>query len=281
MSLSHIAGLGLYGYATISNAGSYAGSYSSGHSREPSSSRRSSLPMNSYPTSMHSRALNSTDSRADPYSYARTSESSHATRATSVNAASVNEEAVRRHPRKKHNYRETSGSSSEQHRHHGYHRHSHHAYHSHHPSQREDRYNSASTKTRRRIKHVESSADIPLSPPPARKKITKVMAVKSTKKDKDNNKNPGNLTWRRITDTTETKPRRKSKWKFWAKQEPNVEAAEAGPLPLPPKILEPQFESNTKVKSSSRTPSITEWLGQDPSVPQSPATLKRLFEEEE
>ncbi|KAI1073116.1 hypothetical protein LB507_009174, partial [Fusarium sp. FIESC RH6] len=265
MSLSHVTGLGLYSYATLSNAGSYAGSHSSGHSREPSSSRRLSLPTSSYPTSMHSRALNSTDSRADPYPYPRTSESSHATRATSVNAASVNEEAMRRHSRKKHNYRETSGSSSEPHRHHGYHRHSHHAYHSHHPSQREDRYNSASTKARRRVKHVQSSSDIPLSPPPARKKITKVMAVKSTKK----------------AAATETKPRRKSKWKFWAKQEPYAEADEPDRLPLPPKILEPKLDSDTKVKSSSRTPSITEWLGQDPSVPQSPATLKRLFEEEE
>ncbi|KAH7198706.1 uncharacterized protein B0J16DRAFT_298343 [Fusarium flagelliforme] len=258
MSLSHVTGLGLYSYATLSNAGSYAGSHSSGHSREPSSSRRLSLPTSSYPTSMHSRALNSTDSRADPYSYPRTSESSHATRATSVNAASVNEEAMRRNSRKKHNYRETSGSSSEQHRHHGYHRHSHHAYHSHHPSQREDRYNSESTKARRRVKHVQSSSDIPLSPPPARKKITK-----------------------KPSDATETKPRRKSKWKFWAKQEPYVEVTEAGPLPLPPKTLEPKFESDTKVRSSSRTPSITEWLGQDPSVPQSPTALKRLFEEEE
>ena len=199
MSLSHVTGLGLYSYATLSNTGSYAGSHSSGHSREPSSSRRLSLPTSSYPTSMHSRALNSTDSRADPYPYPRTSESSHATRATSVNAASINEEAMRRHSRKKHNYRETSGSSSEPHRHHGYHRHSHHAYHSHHPSQREDRYNSASTKARRRVKHVQSSSDIPLSPPPARKKITKVMAVKSTKKGKDGSKNTGNLTWRRIS----------------------------------------------------------------------------------
>nr|CEG05369.1 unnamed protein product [Fusarium clavum] len=237
---------------------------------------------------MHSRALNSTDSRADPYSYPRTSESSHATRATSVNAASVNEEAMRRNSRKKHNYRETSGSSSEQHRHHGYHRHSHHAYHSHHPSQREDRYNSASTKSRRRVKHVESSTDIPLSPPPARKKISKVMAVKSTKKDKDSNKNTGNLTWRRISQGMKIGKSKKNeqneqtdKWKFWAKQEPYVEAAETGPLPLPPKTLEPKFESDTKVRSSSRTPSITEWLGQDPSVPQSPTALKRLFEEEE
>lgn len=74
------------------------------------------------------------------------------------------------------------------------------------------------------------------------------------------------------------KPRRKSKWRFWAKQEPDyiAEASTAAP-PSPPK---PRDELGTKV-ITKRRPSITEWLAEDSSPPQSPTTLKRLFEEEE
>ncbi|KAM0385965.1 hypothetical protein ACHAPY_000512 [Fusarium culmorum] len=187
MSLSSITGVGLYNYATLSNTASYAGSYSSSHSRDPSYSRRPSVPMNSYPASMHSRARNSTDSRVDPYSYPRTSESSHATKATSVNEEAMR--ILRRKQNDRKNSVELSYSSSEQPR---YHRHSHHAYHSHHPDKRDDRYNSASAKSRRRMRRVATPPDPTLSPPPVR---SSVMAVKSTKR----NDNMANLTWRRIS----------------------------------------------------------------------------------
>lgn len=290
MSLSSVTGGGLYNYATISNTASYAGSYSSGHSRDPSHSRRPSIPMSSYPASTHSRTRNSTDSRADPPSHARTSESSHATKATSVN-----EEAMRyrygKHQGRK-DSRELSYSSTEQprHRQNGHHRHSHHAYHSHHPGRREDRYHSSSTKSRRRAKYVASPPDLTLSPPPVR---NKVMAVKSNKK---NDKNTGNLTWRRITQgikmgkskkaeqteqkppvVTETKPRRKSKWRFWAKQEPDTVAESNAASSQTPK---PKDEMHDKLNTGRRL-SITEWLSDDSSFPQSPTTLKRLFEEGE
>jgi hypothetical protein len=187
MSLSSVTGVGLYNYATLSNTASYAGSCTSSYSRDTSHSRRPSLPMNSYSASIHSRARNSSDSRVDPHSYPRTSESSHATKATSVA-----EEAVRNFRRKhidRNDSAELSYSSSERPR---YHKHSHHAYHSHHPGSRDNRYNSASTKSRRRVRHVASPPDPTLSPPPVR---NNVMAVKSTK----NNDNMANLTWRRIS----------------------------------------------------------------------------------
>ncbi|QPC76341.1 hypothetical protein HYE68_007093 [Fusarium pseudograminearum] len=243
MSLSSITGVGLYNYATLSNTASYAGSYSSSHSRDPSYSRRPSVPMNSYPASMHSRARNSTDSRVDPYSYPRTSESSHATKATSVNEEAMR--ILRRKQNDRKNSVDLSYSSSEQPR---YHRHSHHAYHSHHPDNRDNRYNSASAKSRRRMRRVATPPDPTLSPPPEPS-----VAV-------------------------EMKPRRKSKWRFWAKQEPDhiAEASTAAP-PSPPK---PRDELGTKV-ITKRRPSITEWLAEDSSPPQSPTTLKRLFEEEE
>ncbi|RGP80487.1 hypothetical protein FLONG3_1415 [Fusarium longipes] len=291
MSMSSVTGLvGLYSYATLSNTGSYAGSYSSSHSRDTSYSRRPSIPMNSTPASVHSRARNSTDSRVDPHSYPRTSESSHATKATSVN-----EEAMRRRNRKykdRKNSVELSYSSSElpTHYYHRNHRHSHHAYHSHHPGRRDDRYDSSLSKSRRRVKHVASPPDMTLSPSPLR---NKVMAVKSTKKSD----NTGNLTWRRISQgmkmgkskkneqqkdgkpsaaATETKPRRKSKWKFWAKQEPYCDAETSASSHTTP---EPLCELDTPA-GTKRRPSITEWLGEDPNVPKSPISLKRLFEEE-
>ncbi|KAM0237282.1 hypothetical protein ACHAPO_004628 [Fusarium lateritium] len=284
MSISSVTGLGLYNYSTLSNTASYAGSYSSSHSREPSHSRRPSIPMNSYSASMHSRARNSTDSRVDPHSYPRTSESSHATKATSVN-----DEAMR-NIRRKHIDRKDSAElsyySSERPRNH---RHSHHAYHSHHPESRDNRYNSASAKSRRRLRHVASPPDLTLSPHPVR---SNVMAVKSTKK----NDNMTNLTWRRISQgfkmgkskkseqqtdqkssaATETKPRRKSKWMFWAKEEPEDTVEASAAAPSPPK---PRDELGTNV-NTKRRPSITEWLNEDSNPPQSPTTLKRLFEEE-
>ncbi|OBS27938.1 hypothetical protein FPOA_01878 [Fusarium poae] len=282
MSISSVTGLGLYNYATLSNTASYAGSYSSGHSRDPSYSRRPSVPMNSYPASMYSRARNSTDSRVDPYSYTRTSESSHATK-----AASVNDEAIRNLLRKhidRKDSAELSYSSSERPR---YHRHSHQAYHSHHPDSRDNRYNSASAKSRRRLRHVASPPDLTLAPPPAR---SNVMAVKSTKKSN----NMASLTWRRISqgikmgkskkseqqtdqsDTTDAKSRRKSKWMFWAKQEPGYTVEANAAPPSPPKPRD-EVVSNVNTK---RRPSITDWLNEDSNPPQSPTTLKRLFEEE-
>ncbi|UZP34499.1 hypothetical protein NXS19_002315 [Fusarium pseudograminearum] len=212
MSLSSITGVGLYNYATLSNTASYAGSYSSSHSRDPSYSRRPSVPMNSYPASMHSRARNSTDSRVDPYSYPRNSESSHATKATSVNEEAMR--ILRRKQNDRKNSVDLSYSSSEQPR---YHRHSHHAYHSHHPDNRDNRYNSASAKSRRRMRRAATPPDPTLSPPP-----------------------------------------------YCCS-------------PSPPK---PRDELGTKV-ITKRRPSITEWLAEDSSPPQSPTTLKRLFEEEE
>ncbi|KAF5231079.1 hypothetical protein FAUST_9484 [Fusarium austroamericanum] len=242
MSLSSITGVGLYNYATLSNTASYAGSYSSSHSRDPSYSRRPSVPMNSYPASLNSRARNSTDSRVDPYSYPRTSESSHATKATSVNEEAMR--ILRRKQNDRKNSVELSYSSSEQPR---YHRHSHHAYHSHHPDKRDDRYNSASAKSRRRMRRVVTPPDPTLSPPPE------------------------------PSAAVETKPRRKSKWRFWTKQEPDYIAEVIAAPPSPPK---PRDELGTKV-ITKRRPSITEWLAEDSSPPQSPTTLKRLFEEEE
>ncbi|KAI6776200.1 hypothetical protein HG530_000145 [Fusarium avenaceum] len=144
------------------------------------------------------------------------------------------------------------------------------------------------TQYRRRSKHPKLPLEADLVPqPPA----NKLVAVKSAKK----NKNTGNMTWRRFsqglkigkpkkvepneetpTVTIATQPRRKSKWKFWAKQELscNYDSTIASP-----KTLKPRDELETKDDSGSR-PSVLDWIDEEPVLHQSPTELKRLFEED-
>ncbi|CAJ0551128.1 Ff.00g110580.m01.CDS01 [Fusarium sp. VM40] len=251
--------LGLYSYSTLSSS-----TYSSGHSREPSYSNRSPIPISPY----HTR------------------ESSGATR-----PPSIHEEAIR-HRFKKHRDLRSSDEATlsscdqqRQHHHKNHGRRGQRAYHSQNSYKRSEK---RSSRYRRRSKHPELPLEADLVPqPPA----NKLVAVKSAKE----NKNTGNVTWRRFSQGLKigkpkkvepneetptvmmaTQPRRKSKWKFWAKQElpGNYDSTIASP-----KTLKTRDELETKDDSGSR-PSVLDWIDEEPLLHQSPTELKRLFEED-
>lgn len=252
-------GLGLDSYSILSS-----GTYSSAHSREPSYSNRSSIPISPY----HTR------------------ESSGATR-----PPSIHEEAIL-HRFKKHRDLRSSDEATlsscdhQRHRHHKRHgRRGQRAYHSQHPHKRGDK---RSSRSRRRSKHPKIPLETDLVPQPA---ANKLVAVKSTNK----NKSTGNMTWRRFsqglkigksknigpneetpTVAIATKPRRKSKWKFWTRQEPSCNYGETIEGH---KMLKTKDEPEIKNDSESR-PSVLDWIDEEPLFHQSPTTLKRLFEED-
>ncbi|KAF4332860.1 hypothetical protein FBEOM_13353 [Fusarium beomiforme] len=204
---------------------------SSYQSREPSISSRPSLPLTPYSDSMNLLDKDLTDdhlSQTGPLSYGHTPESSYSTR-----PPSVNEEAMR-YQRKKHRRFKNSEemfAPRDRYRRSQQGRHSRYAHHScRRQQQRNERRDNADTRCLRHIKHLEDPTDVVLEPQPDK---NKAVGEKSTKK----NKNIG-TTWRRIGQgfgfgkspkkekpkeksqvEIESQLRRKSKWKFWTKQE--------------------------------------------------------------
>ncbi|KAF4451885.1 hypothetical protein F53441_5204 [Fusarium austroafricanum] len=223
-------------------------SYDSDYSRSPSQSRRSSQPMNYYSASINKNSTDEHHSRADPHSYAHTSESSYATK-----SPSVNEEAMRLNRRKN----QEDGNSDEgylsaydrqKHRHNGHRRSTHHKAQQ---RQRNERRNDARSRSLRHTKHPAIPQDTPLSP---KSNNSKMAVVKSVKRHNNNG-----TTWRRFglgkskkneqsekesPGKTEDKPMRKSKWKFWAKQEPDT----TGEAICDPKISRAKDTDNPEIK---------------------------------
>ncbi|KAM0199522.1 hypothetical protein ACHAPI_003285 [Fusarium lateritium] len=252
-------GLGPYSYSTLSS-----GTYSSGHSRDPSYSNRSPIPVSPY----HTR------------------ESSGATR-----PPSIHEEAIRRRFKKHRDLQSSDEATLSSCDHQRHRRHRNHgrcgqrAYHSQHPHKRSDKRR---LRSRRRFKHSEIPLDAELVPQPAADKLA---VVKSTKK----NKKAGNMTWRRLsqglkigkskktepneekpTVTIAAKPRRKRKWKFWVKEEPSTN--HGGTIES---RRTPRTKDEPKVKDDSESiSSALDWIDEEPPLLQSPTTLKRLLEED-
>ncbi|EMT66324.1 hypothetical protein FOC4_g10006726 [Fusarium odoratissimum] len=121
-----------------------------------------------------------------------------------------------------------------------------HAHSSHRQPQRNERRNSANTGCLRYAKHAETPADIVLEPQPDK---TKVVA--------------------------EDVPRRKSKWKFWAKQPPSddAEASDA------PETSDPNNEPQFTVTSDPR-PSLLESHEEAPISTQLHTVMRRLSQGE-
>ncbi|KAF4994048.1 hypothetical protein FGRMN_6082 [Fusarium graminum] len=255
--------------------------YSSDISRQPSDLGIPHIPVSSYPESMTSQSKNSIDDHLppiDPLSHIHTRESSGATK-----PPSIHEEAIRRRLKKKNRQPESSDelsqSSCERQKHHRHRHHSHRAYHSHHPRQRNNRRLS---RSRRRTKHFEIPTDVELLSQPL---ANRVDAVKPIKEDN----NTGTITWRRLSQgirigrsrkvepaekkpsvAIEVKPRRRSKWKFWAKQECNDDDEEQSPTTVKSKD-EPEVRDVSESRSS-----MLELIGEEPLPAQSPTVLKRM-----
>ncbi|KAH7254027.1 uncharacterized protein BKA55DRAFT_593651 [Fusarium redolens] len=248
--------LSTYNHTTLPN-----NTYSSNQSREPSLSSRPSLPLTPYSDSTNWLDKDSTDDHHSRFSHVHTPESSYGTR-----PPSVNEEAMRYHrrkQRKKKIYEERFITNDRYRRSHRGRR-CRHAHSSQRQPQRNERRNSTNTRCLRHVKHTETPADIVLEAQPDK---IKVVVDKSTKKNENNG-----TTWRRISQglglgkskkneqpeekspvKAEDEPRRKSKWKFWAKQAPgdDAEASDA------PKTSNPKNEPKFTVTSDPR-PSLLE-----------------------
>ncbi|KAM0354173.1 hypothetical protein ACHAPU_001208 [Fusarium lateritium] len=259
--------------------------YSSDISRQPSDLGIPPIPISLYPDSMTSQSKNSTDEhlpRVDPFSHIHTRESSGATK-----PPSIHEEAIRHLLKKKNrdleSSEELSQSSCDRQKHHRHRNHSHRAYHSHHPHQRNG---GRLSRSRRRTKHLEISPDVKLSPQPL---ADEVDVAKPIKKDESTS----NITWRRLSQgirigksrkaeprkekqpvAIEAKPRRRSKWKFWAKQECRDDDDEE----QSPTTVKSKDEPEVRDDSES-TSSVLELIGEEPPPVQSPTTSKRLFKE--
>ncbi|KAF4441863.1 hypothetical protein FACUT_2425 [Fusarium acutatum] len=235
--------------------------YSSDQSRDPSLSSRPSLPWTPYSDSSIGLDKDSIDDHHPRLSHVHTPESSHGTR-----PPSVNEEAMRYHRRRQGKFKipEERFNPSDHYRRSHRGRRGRHAHASHRQPQRNERRNSANTGCLRSAKHTENPADIVLEPQPDK---TKVVGDNLTKKTKNNGP-----TWRRISQglglrkskkkeqteeqppvEAEDAPRKKSKWKFWAKQPPgdDSEASDA------PRTSDPNEEPMFSVTSDSR-PSLLE-----------------------
>ncbi|KAF5633700.1 hypothetical protein F52700_6015 [Fusarium sp. NRRL 52700] len=235
--------------------------YSSDQSRDPSLSSRPSLLWTPYSDSSIGLDKDSTDDHHSRFSHVHTPESSYGTR-----PPSVNEEAMRYHRRRQGKFKipEERFNPSDRYRRSHRGRRGRHVHSSHRQPQRNERRNSANTGCLRSSKHTESPADIVLEPQPDK---TKVVGDKLTKKTKNNG-----TTWRRFSqglglgksikkEQTEKKPpveaedapKKKSKWKFWAKQPPgdDDEPSDA------PKTSDPNEEPMFSINSDSR-PSLLE-----------------------
>ncbi|KAG5754876.1 hypothetical protein H9Q69_003050 [Fusarium xylarioides] len=235
--------------------------YSSDQSRDPSLSSRPSLPWTPYSDSSIGLDKDSIDDHHSRFSHVHTPESSYGTR-----PPSVNEEALRYHRRRQGKFKipEERFNPSDRYRRSHRGRRGRHAHSSHRQPQRKERRDSANTGCLRYTKYTETPADIVLDPQPS--KIT-VVGDKLTKKTKNNG-----TTWRRIRQglvlgkskkkeqteeqppvEAEDVPKKKSKWKFWAKQPP-VDDAEASDAP---KTSDTDDEPMFSVTSDSR-PSLLE-----------------------
>ncbi|KAG4281465.1 hypothetical protein FPRO06_10370 [Fusarium proliferatum] len=235
--------------------------YSSDQSRDPSLSSRPSLPWTPYSESSIGLDKDSIDDHHSRFSHVHTPESSYGTR-----PPSVNEEAMRYHRRRQGKFKtpEERFNPSDRYRHSHRGRRGRHAHSSHRQPQRNKRRSSTNTRCLRSSKHIETPVDIVLEPQPDK---TKVAGDKLTKKTVNNG-----TTWRRISQglglgkskkneqpkeqppvEAEDVPKKKSKWKFWAKQPPgdDAEASDA------PKTPDPNGEPMFSVTSDSR-PSLLE-----------------------
>ncbi|KAF5689469.1 hypothetical protein FDENT_4375 [Fusarium denticulatum] len=235
---------------------------SSDQSRDLSLSSRPSLPWTPYSDSSIGLDKDSIDDQHSRFSRVHTPESSYGTR-----PPSVNEEAMRYHRRRQRKFKipEERFNPSDRYRRSHRGRRGRHAHARHRQPQRNERRNSPDTGCLRSAKHTETPADIVLEPQPDK---TKVVGDNLTKKTKNNG-----TTWRRISQglglgkskkkeqpeeqppvEAEDVPKKKSKWKFWAKQPPgdDAEASEA-PKTSDPNDEEPMFS----VTSDSR-PSLLE-----------------------
>ncbi|EWZ00713.1 hypothetical protein FOYG_00515 [Fusarium oxysporum NRRL 32931] len=267
-----------YNHTTIPNNTS-----SSDQSREPSLPSRPSLPWTPYSDSSIWTDKDSTDDHHSRFSHVHTPESSYGTR-----PPSVNEEAMRYHRRRQGKYKipEERFSPDDRYRRSHRGRRGRHAHSSHRQPQRNERRNSANTGCLRYAKHAETPVDIVLEPQPDK---TKVVGDKLTKKNENNG-----TTWRRISQglglgkskknekpeehppvKAEDVPRRKSKWKFWAKQPPgdDAEASDA------PETSDPNNEPQFTVTSDSR-PSLLESHEEAPISIQLHTVMRRLSQGE-
>ncbi|KAG9497729.1 hypothetical protein J7337_010600 [Fusarium musae] len=162
-----------------------------------------------------------------------------------------------------------------------------HAHVRHRPPPRNGKRNSPDTGCLRSSKHTENPADIVLEPQPDK---SKVVSDNLTKKTKNNG-----TTWRRISQglglgkskkkeqieeqppvEAEDVPKKKSKWKFWAKQPPgdDAESSEA-PKTSDPNDEEPMFS----VTSDSR-PSLLEAHEEAPISVHLHAVMRRVSQGE-
>ncbi|KAF5680950.1 hypothetical protein FCIRC_5692 [Fusarium circinatum] len=235
--------------------------YSSDQSRDPSLSSRPSLPWTPYSDSSIGLDKDSIDDHHSRFSHVHTPESSYGTR-----PPSVNEEAMRYHRRRQGKFKipEERFNPSDRYRRSHRGRRGRHAHSSHRHPQRNERRNNTNAGCLRSTKHTETPADIVLEPQPEK---AKVVGDKLTKKTGNNG-----ITWRRISQglgigkskkkeqseeqppvEAEDVPKKRSKWRFWAKQPPgdDAEASDA------PKTLDPNEEPMFSVTSDSR-PSLLE-----------------------
>ncbi|KAF4955336.1 hypothetical protein FGADI_4642 [Fusarium gaditjirri] len=275
-----------YNYTTLPNS-----TYSSDQSRDPSLSSRPSLPWTHYSDSSLWTEKDSTGDYHSRFSYVHTPESSYGTR-----PPSVNEEAMRYHRRRQGKFKIPEERFNPSDRYRRSHRgpRGRHARSSYRQPQRNERHNSANTGCLRYAKHSETPEDIVLEPQPDK---TKVLGDKLTKKNEKNG-----TTWRRISQSlglgkskkneqpkelpeeqpeeqppvkAEDVSRRKSKWKFWAKQPPGDDTEDIDP----PKTSRSNNEPKFTVASDPR-PSLLESHEEAPISIQLHTVMRRLSQGE-
>ncbi|KAM5356415.1 hypothetical protein ACJ41O_003061 [Fusarium nematophilum] len=278
-----------YSYGALSTQSSCTG-----HSREPSASRRSSAHRHSYAGSTCSGRRHSTEEhrpRAEHSPHGHTRDSSYAGR-----ASSVDDDGLRSGHRTSSDTRrsqDVARRSGERCRHyyHGphyghYHRHHQHSHQTHlqpdtHSYQTHLRPDTHS-KRRKAPKHpsgqMKEKRESPRDP-------GKVFVVKSKKQAN---------AWKRISQSmglakpkevppspseacitpAVPKAKKKSKWKWWGKKKKSHERRDHY-APVNPKP-----EDMPEIKIEAPRPGMWEWLGGQPPPLQSPRTLKLLFEED-
>ncbi|KAF4462172.1 hypothetical protein FALBO_11017 [Fusarium albosuccineum] len=231
------------------------------HSREPSTSRRSSA----YAPSARSRQKNSTDEYHSRTSNAHTRESSLAGR------TSIDSECGHYHHRRQPERRRSDDASQ---RPYDRQRHRHHQYPAYHSRHRDD------THGRRRYRPRElgsPSKERSLSYPTE----AKVVMVKSNKKSNKTWQQRISLGLAKSKEHSQVKPERpvsiepktkkKGKWAWWGKKKNNSPGS-------PEK--EPAVKAREINRELSPRPGVWEWIGEEPPPHQSPDTLKQLFERE-
>ncbi|KAF4982040.1 hypothetical protein FZEAL_2290 [Fusarium zealandicum] len=273
-------GFGVHGYSYGALA---AAADSSSHSREPSTSRRSSVPHPSHPPSIRSRHKNSTDehhSGTGMTSCAHTRDSSYV-----GGTSSGNEDGLRSYRKNSSEIRrsvEVDHSSNEQRSHS---RHAHHTHHAHHPHQHRPHHSHQRGATQPKAENLrQQSAEKPSKGPVHEETNKKVVIVKSKKKDSNS------VIWRRISQgmglgkpkeddepepevspPAEAKTGQKSKWKWWGKKKEPSDDLEKGHGHQKPKAI-----TTSGIKESRMKPRP----GERSSAHQLPpaASLKQIFE---